>query len=364
MAEEQAIKSRISFINTKQLVRAILLCWRAQVPVCIIAGVGSGKTDAVNQAIELIRNQINDFKDWPVMLSLVEATDIGGFPRDKQGHIEYVMAKMLPFDCDDSGIIFADEFDRATPEVQNAFNYILLGKQFHGHNISPNAFPVMACNTTSDVYTSPISKATRNRVCFLYLSPDAEGDLESWDEWAETNGGLEDGKGIHPVIRGFAHFKPDLIEAEKDFEELAIPTKRSRDAASRLIQAAEGMKIDTKDIIKPCLAGVIGYAAMIELVAYQAVHEKLPDVRAILADPNGVSLDGISDDPSVMHAIGATLIKHTETRSHAMAAMTFAYRMPDEPAIWLARKIVEKVPNVVSSQEYHAFVGKHKELMQ
>ena len=39
----------INYINHDQLNRSLLLLWKAKIPACIVGGVGSGKTTAVEE---------------------------------------------------------------------------------------------------------------------------------------------------------------------------------------------------------------------------------------------------------------------------------------------------------------------------
>ena len=96
-----------------------------------------------------------DFHLWTVFLGLVDSTDIGGVPvRTDNNEIEYAAPKCLPFNTDDAGVILGDEYDRSDPEVQNAFNQILLGGEIHGNKISKEAFVVLTMNGDSDRFHS------------------------------------------------------------------------------------------------------------------------------------------------------------------------------------------------------------------
>ena len=133
---------RLPFINPSQVLRCLAVLWAAGIPTALIGGVGTGKTSTVHQFVELLRKQSGKktVNLWTLILSYLSPEEIGGVPAPNResGHLDYYMPGFLPFDCSDSGVIFGDEFDRATPEVQNAFLQVLLGKEFHGHTLSPS----------------------------------------------------------------------------------------------------------------------------------------------------------------------------------------------------------------------------------
>jgi len=342
----------VIFITHLELMRCLILLWYAGIPAALIGNVGAGKTTAVQMLVRKLSEQINNFKYWPVMLGLVSAEDIGGFPSVADGILKFIMPGYLPFDCEDSGIIFFDEYDRAGSDVQNASTQILLGGHIHGHQISPNSYSIIAMNGLADIYTTPLSKAVRNRVCTLFLSSESGGNIKAWNEYAEQND-------IHPVIRGFANFRTDLLEKNEQFEELAIPSPRSRDMAGQILKAAEQVEFETEDILLPCIAGVIGKAAAIELMSFRKNLFNMPDLKCIL-DGTG-DIDGWINEPSMMFAIGSGILGIVENRDDGVNAVKVATKMPDEVGTWMMDTIVKRIPEVASSPDYQSYFKTRKE---
>ena len=350
----------VKYIDHNQLRRSLLLCYNAKVPVCILGGVGCGKTTAVRDFAAEIDKQIEgDFKLWTIFLGLIDATDIGGVPvRTDDNEIEYAAPKCLPFNTSDAGIILGDEYDRSSPEVQNAFNQILLGGEIHGNKISENAFVVLTMNGSSDRYTTQLSEAARNRVCTLFLSSKASSTLSQWDDWASKNG-------INETIRAFAHFKQDLIKSHENFEELALITPRSRDMAGRILDAAKTANFKTDDIMLPILAGIIGMGPANELIAFDRMREQLPDIEKMLKNPEKYETDKCWANSSLCYAIGVSLGSRLtdDDIDRAENAVKLVQYMPDEIGAWAIRNVTKACPQVMATDQYKEFFNDMKDLI-
>jgi hypothetical protein len=341
----------VSFINHEQLQRCLLLLWMADIPACIIGGVGCGKTMAVETMVKDVnrKNPGMDFNLWKIFLGLVDATEVGGIPfmDHETGKVVYSPPSTLPYNTDKAGIIFGDEYDRAPPDVQNAFNQILLGREIHGNKISKNAYVVLAMNGDSDRYTTPLSEAARNRVCTLFLSSNSSGNLECWDRWAEENN-------INPVIRAFAHCRSDLVEDHTTkFSELAITTPRSRDAAGRIMDAAETVQFKTADILVPCLAGVVGMGTAHELLEFKRIKEELPPIPEVIRNPEKYKDHELFKKNDLMYMLGIAIADHVgQHKDMAGEAISALKYLPLEIQAWAVRTIISKCPQAAATKEY------------
>ncbi|MFC1454266.1 ATP-binding protein [Verrucomicrobiota bacterium] len=356
------------YLTPKHTKRAIVLLMTARTPVALIGGVGIGKTTLIYDVIkDLNKMEPNvpkppgEWKLWLSILSLCESTDIGGIPYPgKNGRVDYLMAKDLPFDCVDRGILCCDEYDRAKEDVQNASLQLMLGGNIHGHKLSPNVFPVIAMNGESDIYTTPLSNAAITRMCTLFISHSADGALDSYIEWAEQNK-------ISPMMRGFAAFRPELIKTDNSFKELAIPTPRTRDMADRILRAAESVAFETDDIIMPCLAGVIGRAAAVELLAYKEAWKEIVPITEIIKDPKNAK---IPDNVSVLYGLAAAMSDHIPKESdtgqvNIIDKLTdYIVRMPPELAAFAFRCIGRKCGKLETNTVYLKWRKQHKVILE
>jgi hypothetical protein len=348
--------SNVYLLTPEQVQRALALCWKAKVPVAIVGGVGCGKTTAMHDFVDKLnggRTKGGKYRLWTIILSYLESSDIGGIPTPDGSKAKYLMPEFLPFDSDEHGVIFGDEFDRATPEVQNAFLQVLLGNEFHGHRLSENAFTVLAMNGASDLYTTPLSRAARTRICSLFISRFAEGAGDSYQNWAERNG-------IDPLTRAFAKFRPELYEKDEQFEELAQCTPRTVDMVGKVMEAARDVKFKIDDILPAVVAGIIGRKAATEYMAIQELLDKAPTPEEIIADPMGCK---IPEDPSVCHAMTSGLVAHCSDRKQFAAAVKYAVRLQPEWAAHMLKTLSKKEPQVVTVPEFCTWKNSHAALL-
>jgi len=349
----------INYINHDQLKRSLLLLWKAKIPACIIGGVGSGKTTAVEELCQQLDEKIeNKFHLWKIFLGLIDATEVGGMPyKSDEGKLDYMPPKCLPFGTDDFGIIFGDEYDRADSSVQNAFNQILLGGEIHGNKISDNAYVILAMNGESDQYTTPLSEAARNRVCSLFLSSHAAGNLDQWNQWASENK-------VNPLIKAFANYRPDLIKRHEEFSELALITPRSRDMAGRILDCVEDVSFKTEDILLPCLAGVIGSGAAQELISFHQIQNELPDIKHMLNNPDEYADSMIFERPDLSYVLATTITgfcsSNPEYCGKAIELMEYA---PKEIQFFAVDNIGKEQPQLYTTKEYKEFFDENKHVM-
>lgn len=375
----------VPFVNIEQLQRGFATLWKTReftpdarpIAAGVLGSVGSGKTSGCSQFIDALnasgtKTAVVDMKKvqakvdeataagngydlWKIIVSVLTSSDFGVPYPTADGKLEHLAPTFLPFDSEEKGVLLFDEFDRGKPDVQNSALQILLGGELHGHKVSPNVFIVLTMNGSSDIYTTPLSEAARTRICSLFVSARAPGASDSWQGWAKENG-------ISPLMRGFAKFKPDMIEAKEDFEELAIATPRSRDMADFILRAAESVKFETDDILLPLLAGVIGKANASELIAYRTLFRECPDPDEVIRHPETTP---VPEKQSILYALGIALLDRVsrEDRDAAVAVTKYATRMPEEKAAFILRQLADVCPAVIGSKEYIKWTRDHKMLI-
>lgn len=352
----------VFYITPQQLKKALVVLWRAKVPAAIFGAPGCGKTTAVTELINNLNAQRNkdspEMKLWSIILSYKGPEDIGGIPYPNKDHtrVTYLLPEELPFGTDEHGIIFGDEFDRASPETQNSFLQLLLGGSIHGKAISPNAYIVLAMNGTSDIYTTQLSDAAITRVCTLFVSANADGYLDSYDSWAEDNS-------ISSEMRAFVRFNPQLIASNDTFTPLAKSNARTSVMADRILKAMATVKFDISDIRKPMLAGVIGRAEALKLIAFHEQCANLPSVDSIIKDPKKTIVPERND---LIYALIGSIVQRVSKSSDIKTIdriCAYAVRLPDEFASSLFRQLYNKNDKVITNKEYDSWVQRSKGIL-
>ena len=363
--------SSIIYLSPEQAKRAIYLNWTAtliagkmgltlKVPTALVGDTGCGKTDAVRSFSKQLQDAASKGNAtshlWTVRMSHVLPEDLGGYAAkdDAKGKLVHYMMDALPFDCEDAGVIFLDEFDRAPPENQNAALPLVYGDDFHGHSISSNAYVCLALNGTSDNYTTPLSQAIRTRVCSLFISRNSGDGASSYAKWAAENG-------IPEVVRMFHQVSGHLIASQQGFEELAVCTPRTLDMAGMITLAKRAIekqgRVKVDDVYDACIAGVIGASAASQyLVNEQLLNEVKP--ADIVADPLNCRMPRVQIMSFVIDAVVGYIkgLPAAEHKPSAVAVMGFIGRLSNkELAKMFVDKLADTIPTVVATPEFARF---------
>ena len=364
----------MELLDLEQVKRAVMVCVLANRPVGLWGIPGIGKSSILFQIAQQLLRKLYDFNT-----SSIEASDIGGIPFVVDSHteagvtrwIEYMIARgLLPFDTDEKCIILLDEFDRATPQVHAVFQRILLTGEINGHRISPNARWVLAGNGVSDIYTTPLSEALRNRFCHLYIDHTAPGSLDSWLSWAsevrtETVDGVEVelGPRVHPMVQGFIKAHPGNLTApavggsvsRRQIEELAAARPRSWEAVSQVVELLEVMKVKkpdfkTNDILPAIVAGMVGSIATHEFLSFCELYLNAPSIEEILAHPDTAA---VPTNVDILYSLNRALnFQARRGRDVAEAVAIYGLRWEDEPREFLFAELLKAQPAVATTEAY------------
>jgi len=352
----------IQYVNHNQVPRILRLNWMASsikpditIPTCLIGAVGAGKTTAAKTFGELLKKNIHkDFRTITFHASMIESTDLGGFPHVVHyegggANVEYAMMKLLPFDSEEPALIIFDEIDRAPVDVQNACTELLQGGSIHGHQLSRNAYIIATMNGVSDTYTNELSGAVVNRMCIIYVESSSSKNMDPWVTWAVEND-------IDNRIIGFMQHETELIAHDDNFDELSFATQRSRDSLSYILKTMDKIKEDSgddsMDIAMPVFSGVVGSHVAGKFIAYLKYFSKIPPLKDILNDPELLVSQGISTDTALFTAFISSALQQIDTNDNAVRSLKFCNYMPKELISWFVSVLEKKHPNIITSEDY------------
>lgn len=225
---------------------------QARITAMLWGSPGIGKSSIVKQTAKDLGVQLIDLR-----LPQLEPTDLRGIPMPNKetGLCEWYYPSFFPRDPDSKGILFLDELEKAPVSVKNAALELCLDFRV-GNYILPAGWSIVCAGNREDdgCFSQPLGSALCNRMLHL----EVEADLESWIDWAKSNGIADD-------LLGYIQFRPEHLY--KYTGENAFPTPRSWEMASTMFQ-----RIKSPEDTARALTAIVGKATAAEFRAWNKVY--------------------------------------------------------------------------------------------
>ena len=258
-------------------------------PVMIWGPPGVGKSQIVAQIAERHGAAMTDIR-----LSQMEPSDLRGIPFRSGDTVDWAPPAMLPDAARHGarGILFLDELTAAAPTVSAAAYQLILDRRLGGYRV-PDGWAIFAAgNRQGDrgvSYAMPAPLANR----FSHF--EIEAHLDDWARWAYA-------RGIDARVIGFLRLRPELLfEFDAERNPAAFPSPRSWEFASRALR-----KFGDRDaVLAAALQACVGAAAGAQLHAFVQHAAELPDLDALLADPEAAPTP---DSVDLQYAVAAALV--------------------------------------------------------
>ncbi len=234
-------------------------------PVMLWGPPGVGKSQMI--ALVAQRHQVPVID---IRLSQMEPSDLRGIPFRVDQHVEWAIPALLP-DAQRhgrAGILFLDEITSAPPAVSAAAYQLILDRRLGEYQVPAHWAIFAAGNRQGDrgvTYSMPAPLANR----FSHFEVDTH--LDDWVAWAYA-------KGIDERVIAFLRFRPELLfDFDPAHNPVAFPSPRSWEFAHRALQKFQ----DDPQLLQGTLQACVGPAAGIELAAFVASIDQMPDLDAI-----------------------------------------------------------------------------------
>lgn len=220
------------------------------------------------------------------------------------------------------GILFLDELVSAERSVQAAAYQLILNRSIGEYTLPAGWHVVAAGNRASDrALVNAMPSALANR--FVHIDYDVSHD--DFCDWAISYGEID------PLLLAFLRFRPGLLHDFKPAENpRAFPSPRSWMFVNRLLKTNTLHPSDEHDLI----SGTVGPGAASEFVAFVRIYRDLPDVDAILANPDKHAVP--EGKPSIMYAL-ATAMGAKVTAGTFANAMKYVERWSPEFQVLFVR---------------------------
>lgn len=236
--------------------------------VLIRADHGVGKSQIISQLAEHFRNTNYDGKDFPLIdkrLSQLSEGDLLGLPYTDGIVTVFNLPADIQMACDKPCVLFLDEINRATNELQQAAFELVLDRSLQGRKLHPGTRVYAAVNTGSAYMVNEMDPALLDRFWCIDLEP----TVEEWLSWAKTNSDMCD------LVCDYIRLNDKFLDPPNNTEPGTVSTsRRSWHRLSRALKLAElDDKPEDPDFYMLCL-GFVGVEAAMSFVDYAKNIEK------------------------------------------------------------------------------------------
>ena len=220
-------------------------------PVFIWGQPGIGKSSLVEE----FASQVG--LDCQTLLGTqLAAEDLIGVPRIV-GDEDNAKSRFCPPESiarDEPYVLFLDELNGASHEVQKAFYSLILDRRLGNYELHPQSVVIGAGNRAQDsAIVRPMSSALVNRMVHIHLV----SNPRDWLAWARRNG-------IHPWVTDYIGQRPDHLTAVPPRHEEPFSTPRAWHMLSDLLHSygagsADGPEI-SDEMLKVLTLGTVSPA--------------------------------------------------------------------------------------------------------
>lgn len=266
------------------LARLVLHCLCADVAVLVRGHPGVGKSALAGALSAELGLPLIDIR-----LAQRDPTDLAGvwFPdKDRQALVPYPPSWALRA-ADQPCLIFLDEINAAVTKLHQAAAYqIVLERRLGELRFHPETRVLAAGNLEEDnAIVSTLSAALCNRFAHFTMRVDAA----AWLAWASA-------QELEPSVLAYIGATGDAALYDQSGDELAFPSPRSWEMASRLLLRAD--PLDSRRLLAAC----VGWAHADRYFAWRKLYAKV-SIDKILKKgkvPDFTTVEGA--DPSFIYA--------------------------------------------------------------
>lgn len=261
-------------------------------PILIHSSPGIGKSSIVKEVCQKLGIECRD-----VRLSEIEAVDIRGLPsvdKDK-GMMKWNAPDFWPRDPESKGIIFLDELNAASKDIQVAAYELILDRKIGDFYKVPDGWYIVSAGNlaTDRAVAMTMSSALSNRFLHVELKPDAE----QWLKWGYMNN-------LHPSVLGFIEFQPKhLFNMEGENLERGWPSPRSWDKVSQMVKIYDS----NTELLRKIVYGLVGPGKGVEFMAFHKLNKKFDNILDMMLGKIEIKIPEKNDE---ICALCSTLVYH------------------------------------------------------
>lgn len=326
-----------------------------EISVLVKGPTGIGKSHIFHQIGKEIGLEVLDRR-----LSYMTEGDLIGLPELVDGTTRFAPVNWFIEACNEPRVLFFDELNRATLEVQQCAFQIVLDRELNGHKLHPETRVYAAVNEGSDYQVTEMDPALLRR----FWSIDLEPTTDDWLEWAETVGNID------PLTIGFIKKYPARLRHTGTFEPgIVYPNPASWARFDKALKHANldpsthcGEEYDS--LIFSIGLGFIGEAGTVAFSDYVKNHQSKFSAKDLLNryhdDKGGVKsrIDKLTNDKkNDLLSITITYLKTNDvTVTQAKTASSFIDSCSDEMLVNFMNMLME-TKHLDNIKKFHKFLG-------
>ena len=337
-------------MNIKTFVQ-VISSLPAQIAVLAKGPTGIGKSDIVHQVGEKLNMPVVDRR-----LSQMTEGDIIGLPELKDGVTRFAPVDWFVKACNEPVVLFFDELNRATIEVQQCAFQIVLDRELNGHKLHPETRVYAAVNEGSEYQVTDMDPALLRRFFVTELEP----TTEDWLVWAKSTG-------VDSIITSFIRKYPSHLRHTGELQ----PGKVYPNPASwyRLGQSLKHADIEPEklvgnlvpDLFYPMCTGFIGTETAVAFTDFVRNYEIKFSAEDVLCRWNEKKrlINKLSNDKKndLLNQIVDFSKSNELSIEHAKNACEFAQTCSDEILVNFMNSIME-TKNIPNIRKIHKFIAK------
>lgn len=325
------------------------------ISVLVKGPTGIGKSHIFHQIGKEIGLEVLDRR-----LSYMTEGDLIGLPELVDGTTRFAPVNWFIEACREPRVLFFDELNRATLEVQQCAFQIVLDRELNGHKLHPETRVYAAVNEGSEYQVTEMDPALLRR----FWSIDLEPTTDDWLEWATTKGNID------LLIVNFIKKYPARLRHSGEIEPGKVypnPASWSRfDKALKYANLSPSSKCgeDYDTLIYSLGLGFLGDTSTIAFSDFVKNYNFSFGAKELLNlyhnDTGGLKMkiDKLTNDKkNDLLSVTCTFIKKEHiTIDQAKRASSFVKTCSDEILVNFMNMVME-TKNLANIKKFHKFLG-------
>ncbi len=326
-----------------------------EISVLVKGPTGIGKSHIFHQIGKELGLEVLDRR-----LSYMTEGDLIGLPELVDGTTRFAPVNWFIEACNEPRVLFFDELNRATLEVQQCAFQIVLDRELNGHKLHPETRVYAAVNEGSEYQVTEMDPALLRRFWAIDLEP----TTEDWLEWADTIGDID------PLVVSFIKKYPARLRHTGPTEPgIVYPNPASWARYDRALKYAGMAASDScgenyNSLIYSLGLGFIGSATTIAFSEFVKEYKMSFGAKELLdkyhSGKSGLKskIDTLTNDKkNDLLSVTATYTKNNDvTLKQAERVSDFVKSCSDEMLVNFMNLIME-TKHLDNIKKFHKFLG-------